>query len=97
MIKVYYICAALLFVGALSMPSEYYQLLRWVICPVAAFLAYIYHELDKMPWAIGFSIVALIFNPFIPLYLYDKFTWAVIDIAAGIMFLVTAKGFKTSE
>jgi len=51
------------------MPSEYYQLLRWVICPVAAFLAYIYHELDKMPWAIGFGIVALIFNPFIPLYL----------------------------
>jgi len=28
-------------------------------------------------------------------YLYDKFTWTVIDIAAGIMFLV-AKDFKTS-
>lgn len=97
MTKVSYICAVLLFIGAMSMPSEYYQLLRWVICPAAAFLAFIYYGLDnKMPWVIGFGVVALIFNPFVPLYLYDKFTWTIIDIVAGIMFVVSAKDFKTS-
>ena len=37
---VWYISAGLLFLGAISMPSGYYELLRWVICAAAAFAAY---------------------------------------------------------
>jgi hypothetical protein len=39
-------------------------------------------------------VIALIFNPFVPLYLYDKFIWAVIDIGAGLAFIFNARILK---
>ena len=90
----WYISAGLLFLGAMSMPSGYYELLRWVICAAAAFAAYTNYSIDKSSWAIGFGVVALIFNPLAPLYLYDKFAWMVIDISAGLMFIINSKEIK---
>ena len=88
---IWYISAGLLFLGAVSMPSGYYDLLRWVICAAALFVAFANYINDKSFWGIGFGIIALIFNPIIPLYLYDKFAWMIIDIGAGLMFLVNSK------
>ena len=82
------------FLGAVSMPSGYYELLRWVICAAAVFAAYTNCSIDKSTWAISFGVVALIFNPFVPLYLYDKFLWMVIDISAGLMFVINSKKLK---
>ena len=90
----WYISAGLLFLGAVSMPSGYYELLRWVICAAAAFAAYTNFSIDNSTWAISFGVVALIFNPFVPLYLYDKFLWMVIDISAGLMFVINSKEIK---
>ena len=91
---IWYISAGLLFLGAVSMPSGYYELLRWLICAAAALAAYINYSIDKSTWAISFGVVALIFNPFVPLYLYDKFAWMVIDICAGLMFVINSKEIK---
>tara|TARA_B100000214_G_C23949434_1_gene619652 strand:- start:13 stop:300 length:288 start_codon:yes stop_codon:yes gene_type:complete len=91
---VWYISAGLLFLGAISMPSGYYELLRWVICAAAAFAAYTNYSIEKTSWAIGFGIVALIFNPIAPVYLYDKFVWMVIDISAGLLFVINSKEIK---
>ena len=91
---IWYVSAGLLFLGAVSMPSGYYELLRWVICAAAAFTAYTNYSIDKSTWAISFGVVALIFNPFVPLYLYDKFSWMVIDISAGLMFVINSKEIK---
>ena len=91
---IWYVSAVLLFLGAVSMPSGYYELLRWVICAAAAFAAYTNYSIDKSTWAITFGVVALIFNPFVPLYLYDKFAWMVIDISAGLIFVINSKEIK---
>ena len=91
---IWYVSAGLLFLGAVSMPSGYYELLRWVICAAAAFATYTNYSIDKSTWAISFGVVALIFNPFVPLYLYDKFAWMVIDISAGLMFVINSKEIK---
>ena len=91
---IWYVSAGLLFLGAVSMPSGYYELLRWVICAAAVFAAYTNYSIDKSTWAISFGVVALIFNPFVPLYLYDKFAWMVIDISAGLMFVINSKEIK---
>jgi hypothetical protein len=48
----------------------------------------IVHEL-KMGfnlWIVVFGIVVVLFNPIIPVHLYDKVIWMPIDIAAAIVF-----------
>jgi uncharacterized membrane protein len=92
--NLWYIAAGLLFIGALSMPSGYYDLLRWVIFGISAYAAYINFELNETSWVISFVIIGLIFNPFMPVYLYDKFLWLVIDIASGIIYLLNSKYIK---
>lgn len=95
-IAVIYICAVMLFVGAAPLPYGYYTILRLVACGVFAFAAFIAFERKSkaLPWVYGF--LALIFNPIIKIYL-PKEIWAVIDIAAGILLLVTAKAIKTKQ
>lgn len=39
-------------------------------------------------WVILFSIIAIIFNPILPIYLGSKSTWLPIDIIAGSTFLI---------
>lgn len=89
---IWYIAAGMLFLGAVSMPSGYYDLLRFAICGAGAFAAFTNYEDNNQGWAIAFGIIALIFNPFIPLYIYDKFTWMVLDIIAGILFIINSRG-----
>ena len=95
--NIWYLAAGSLFLGALSLPSGYYDLLRWFILGVAVFAAYINFELKQTLWAIAFGVIALIFNPFLPLYLYDKFLWVAIDISAGVVFLINSKSIKNME
>lgn len=39
-------------------------------------------------WSIMFGIVAIIFNPVIPVYLHDKGVWMMIDIITMILFII---------
>ena len=91
---IWYIAAGMLFLGAVSMPSGYYDLLRFAIFGAGAFAAYQNYEDENQSWAIVFGIIALVFNPFIPLYIYDKLTWVVIDITAGVLFLINSREIK---
>tara|TARA_B110000003_G_C16531279_1_gene489030 strand:- start:357 stop:644 length:288 start_codon:yes stop_codon:yes gene_type:complete len=92
--NLWYIAAGLLFLGALSLPSGYYDLLRWFIFGVALFAAYKNFQLEQTSWGIAFLVIALIFNPFLPLYLYDKFLWSVIDIGAALTFIFNSRIIK---
>lgn len=89
-VQVIYIFAALLFFGAAPLPYGYYTLLRLIACGVFSFAAFIAHERkhDVLPWVYG--IVAVLFNPFVKIYL-PKEVWMFVDIGAGILLLVTAK------
>ena len=89
--NIWYVAAGLLFLGALSMPSGYYDLLRWFIFGAAAYAVFINYEMEQMPWCIALAIIALIFNPLAPLYLYDKFLWTIIDIGAGLVFVFNSR------
>lgn len=48
-------------------------------------------------WGILFGILAVLFNPVIPVYLHDKGAWMVIDIIAIIIFICYIKKSKTNE
>jgi hypothetical protein len=86
------IVAGLMLVGALfALPYGYYQLLRLVVCAVAAYGAWLAAQGESVGWTVGLGLLALLFNPVVPVYL-DRGTWAVIDVvSAGV---IVASGFR---
>jgi len=71
----------------------YYVLLRWIVTISAVFLLSLAYESKKTFWLFSMGIVAILFNPIIPVYL-DKETWVVIDFIIAIIFLVSIFKFK---
>lgn len=80
------ICALLLFLAVFKLPIEYYTFLRIVVF-IGALLTLLSLS-KKIVWVFIFSIIAILFNPIIPVYLYLKSYWIPIDIIAGILFLL---------
>jgi hypothetical protein len=77
------ILAALLFLAVLPLPYTYYEILRVAVC-----LGVIYLLVKEWPLLEGqtkgaFIVIAVLFNPFSPVYL-SKITWVVIDIITGV-------------
>ena len=79
--------------AVLSVGSGFYTVLRFWVFFASLYVAYVnYQKSNEINgWVIAFGVTALIFNPFIPVYLYDKFTWIIIDIAAACLFLINVK------
>ena len=80
--------AIAMLVGALAQwPYGYYQLLRFVICGVSIYVAFIVYSWQKI-WAIWlFGFIAVLFNPLIPIHL-SRELWQSIDIICAILFAV---------
>ena len=82
------ISAILLFWALGKHPYGYYTLLRFVVCGVSAYGANFSAQLRRNNWAWIFGIVALLFNPIIPIHL-NRDIWAFIDSGVGVLFLVS--------
>ena len=93
---VIYFCAAMLLLAIAPLPYGYYTLLRLVACGIFAFAAFIACERKGklLPWLFGF--MALIFNPIIKVS-FTKEVWMVIDVAAAILLVITAKHLRTEK
>lgn len=91
------ICAALLFVGIANLPIGYYTFLRIIVSISAVYVVASEYQNEITSWIIAFGIIAIIFNPIIPIYLHDKSLWKIIDFAAGILFVVKALSLKPKE
>ena len=66
-----FICSGLMFIGLMDLPIGYYTFLRIVVTigSVAVVLTELENGLNF--WVITFGIIAILFNPFIPIYLND--------------------------
>jgi hypothetical protein len=83
------IIAVMLIVAVASLPYGYYQLLRWVTCAVAVFIAFKSYGWHKT-WAVWlFGAIAVLFNPIVPIHL-TKEIWQPIDIVSAILFGISA-------
>ena len=69
-----------------DLPFDYYTLLRVIVCGVAVYLAALTIKLGQAEWAWVFGTIAVLFNPII-LVTLERRTWAIIDIACGLIFL----------
>ena len=93
---VLYIAAGMLFVGVLPLPYGYYMLLRFVVCGVFAWAAFITYENKEevLPWVFG--VLAIVFNPIIKIH-FPKELWAIIDFCSGLFLLFVSKKIVSNE
>jgi len=77
-------------------PYGYYKLLRFVVCSVTVYGTYFSAKLEKIGWVWTFGIIAILFNPLIPIYL-GKGTWQIIDLAVGILLLISIFVLRKSQ
>lgn len=78
--------AAMLLIALAPLPYGYYTLLRLVVCGSSAYIAWTTAKLKPTGWTAVFALVAVLFNPIIPVYL-DREIWAFIDIGVAIIYL----------
>ena len=83
------IAAVVALVAIADMPYGYYTLMRLVVCATAIFVIVVAVKRGQM-WAVwAFSILALLFNPVVPVNL-TKGLWQPLDFIAGAMLILAA-------
>lgn len=92
--SIFIICGLLLFFATFNLPIGYYTFLRISVL-IGALLVIKSHKNKKVLfWQILFGLIAILFNPFFPIYLYIKNVWIFIDLACGLLFLIQAFTLK---
>ena len=89
--------ATAMLLGALGRwPYVYYQLLRWIVCGIAAFLAYRSYSWGRHWGLCLFGILAILFNPLVPFHL-SRESWRVLDMIAAAGFCIGAVTLKATR
>ena len=81
--------ALVLIVAAFPLPYGYYTFARIVTCLAFALLAYSAYQgtPPELPWIAVFALLAVLFNPVIPVHLTKKI-WMVLDLGAAAIIVV---------
>lgn len=77
-------------------PYGFFTLLRFVVFALTAYIAWIAHQAKQEKWIWIFGFLAVIFNPFIPLYFGRDF-WRVIDFIVAIFLIISIFIFKIPQ
>jgi len=92
-----FICAGILLLGLVDLPIGYYTFLR-IIVTIGAVAVVVSEFANGINfWVIVFGLVAIIFNPLIPVYLGDKNAWMPIDIITAILFVIKSFTLKSNK
>lgn len=93
-----FVAAGVLAIGCLHLPIGYYTFLRIVVFAVAIVELFVAHKSDCVYGMIINGIIAVLFNPFIPVYLHNKNVWIILDLVSAVWFLVQGiKLFKSYQ
>ncbi len=80
-------CVMLLIAIIGDASSGYYTLLRLVVCGTAGLSAWLAKEQKKDVWLWGLILIALVFNPIVPVR-FDRDLWGIISFCAGAALFV---------
>jgi hypothetical protein len=84
------LAAGLLF-GALGRHQyDYYVLLRVATCAAGAYSGYLAAEQGKRPWAWTLGVIAVLFNPLVPVHL-SRSAWQPIDLVTALLLLFSIR------
>lgn len=75
----------------LPLPSEGYMITRTIITLSALYLVFGWKEEVAPQMKLIFIAVAILFNPVMPIYLYQKVLWMIIDLGVALLFFSQAK------
>jgi hypothetical protein len=78
----------LLVVATSRLPYGYYTFTRIVTCGIAGIIAFAGFR-DRaviQAWSVLLALVAVLFNPFVPIHL-DRHTWFYLDLGAAAVFV----------
>lgn len=59
---------------------SYFVMLRFAVCAVFAFWAFSAHAKGKVRWRNAFVLIALLYNPFLPVKLGDRDLWVLVNL-----------------
>lgn len=90
------IAIVLLLLALFPMPYGYYTFVRICICLLSGYLAYKSWQEKINLWMWIFFIIAILFNPIIPIYL-GRTLWAIIDIIVAAVLIVSIFQLKLNE
>ena len=90
LITINVVAAIVSLVGCLYLPIGYYTFLRIVVFGVAILDAYYGWKKEKIVLMVSNGLVAVWFNPVIPIFLHNKTAWIIIDMAVAIWFGIQA-------
>jgi len=77
--------------AVLPLPYGYYTIFRLVVCGAAGYAAYMLKKnADHSKHFIPLVIVALLFNPLLPVYL-PRLIWLPINLGGAVYFLLLSK------
>ena len=69
-----------------ELPYGYYTLLRWTVFLFSIWHCSLTYKSERIARTISYAGLAILFNPII-LVSFEKATWAIIDIIAGLIIL----------
>jgi len=75
--------ALMMLLALADMPYGYYQVLRIVTFLAAGAIAFYAWQHGREGWAIAFAMLAIVFNPLIPVAL-ERDNWAVVNVVAAV-------------
>jgi len=95
------VIASLLLLWALAKhPYDYYTLLRFVICPVHAYSAYLAFQINRKAWGWSLAISAVLFNPIFKIHLQRE-TWQYLNVLAALLtcfsILTVSRNYKSNK
>lgn len=80
--------------GLVKLPYSYFMLLRIVLCITAALGVKRAREAKNNNWVWVYAILAVLYNPVLPVHIGDKSVWAVVNIATVVIFWVGLSKFE---
>lgn len=87
--KIQLVGAAILLLCVFPLPYGFFTIVRVVTTIISLYLAYTYFTQNKKELAITFTIVAVLFQPFIKLAL-GREVWLVVDVLVAVFLIVLA-------
>lgn len=91
------ITAAFLFLAMFGgWPYGFFTLLRFVVFASSAYVAWMAYEAKKEKWVWIFGFLAVLFNPFFPIYL-NRDLWSFIDVIVAVFMIISVFALKLGQ
>jgi len=80
-----------LVIALFPLPIGYYTLSRLVVSACALYYAVQFHKRNNTTYTWIYGFIVVLYNPIIPIYLYEKFIWIIVNLITIYIFYKNKK------